>query len=110
MLEGNYLKEVPRQVYTPGKRPTNPGNNGREEKKKRGSPPPKGPPVSNSPKNNKPQPQGPQKQSPPQMGATNSQIYLKHLFYNADPVEYEDCKLGAKAFPRIHNVKLAPGG
>ena len=111
MLEGNYLKEVPRQVYTPGKRPTNPTNN-RQEKKQRGSPN-NGPPASNAPKTINPPPKGPaQKQSPPQTGANPSrnEICLKHLFYNADPAEYEDCKLGAKACPRIHNVKLAPGG
>ena len=111
MLEGNYLKEVPRQVYTPGKRPTNPTNN-RQEKKQRGSPN-NGPPASNAPKTINPPPKGPaKKQSPPQTGANPSRndICLKHLFYNADPAEYEDCKLGAKACPRIHNVKLAPGG
>ena len=48
--EGNYLKAVPRRIYTPGKRPTNPVNNVRQDKKQRGSPP-KGPPASNSPKN-----------------------------------------------------------
>jgi hypothetical protein len=111
MLEGNYLKEVPRQIYTPGKRPTNPGANVRQDKQQRGNPP-KGAP-SNPPKSHNPPLKGPaQKQSPPAPGANNSrnEICLKHLFYNADPTEYEDCKLGAKACPRIHNVKLAPGG
>jgi len=112
MLEGNYLKEVPRQIYTPGKRPTNPGAHIRQDKQQRGNPP-KGAPAGNPPKNNNPPLKGPaQKQSPPAPGANNSrnEICLKHLFYNADPTEYEDCKLGAKACPRIHNVKLAPGG
>ena len=98
MLEGNYLKEVPRQIYTPGKRPTNPSNGIRQEKKQRGSLP-KGPPASNPPKNTKPPPQGlVQKNSPPQAAANNSrnEICLKHLFFNA--------KLGAKACSRIHNV------
>eukprot|EP01036_Dinobryon_divergens_P027378 gene27378-36145_t len=112
LSEEAFNREVPRQVYTPGKRPTNPGNNTRQEKKQRGSPN-NGPPASNAPKNTNPPPKGPaQKQSSPQTGANPSrnEICLKHLFYNADPVKYEDCKLGAKACPRIHNVKLAPGG
>ena len=110
MLEGNYLKEVPRQVYTPGKRNPNPGSNPRPDKKQRGSPP-----KGQAARNHNPSTKGPgpaQKPQSPPAGANNSrtEICLKHLFYSADPAEYEDCKLGPKACTRIHNVKLAPGG
>jgi hypothetical protein len=85
MLEGTYLKEVPRQICTPGKRPTNPGAHIRQDKQQRGNPP-KGAPASNPPKGNNPPLQGPaQKPSPPAPGANHSrnEICLKHLFYNA---------------------------
>ncbi len=110
MLEGNYLKEVPRQIYTPGKHPLTTSNGNRQDKKQRGTPP-KGPATSNPPKTTPPQ--GPAQKNAPAPASNNNsrkEICLKHLFFNADPTEYEDCKLGAKGCTRIHNVKLAPGG
>ena len=109
ILEGKCMQQVPRQILTPGKR-ANPEDVPGHTKKARGgtskqTPPPNG--RSKPTKGTSP-PQSSVPSGAPAHGRT--EICLKHLFYTADPTEYEDCKVGAKTCPRIHNVKLSSAG